>query len=79
VSLSCSYTPPGAFSGTDSFAYTLCAPAPNASLCDTATVTVSALGAGNTVQSIPVGPWWLIALAVALGATRSLRQVRRSP
>ncbi|MCT4541794.1 Ig-like domain-containing protein, partial [Pseudomonas aeruginosa] len=36
-----SYTPTGAFTGTDTFTYQLCLPAPGASVCDTATVTVT--------------------------------------
>ena len=35
------YSPDAGFMGTDSFTYTVCLPAPNASVCDTATVTIS--------------------------------------
>ena len=34
------YTPTSGFSGTDTFTYTVCMPAPNGSMCDTATETI---------------------------------------
>ena len=34
------YTPTTGFTGTDTFTYTVCMPAPNASMCDTATETI---------------------------------------
>jgi uncharacterized repeat protein (TIGR01451 family) len=35
------YTPASGYSGTDSFTYTVCSPAPNQTLCSTATVTIT--------------------------------------
>lgn len=73
VALTCRYTPLGTFTGTDRFDYTLCAPAPNATLCDTTTVTLN-IGAATPPRPIPLGPWWPLALAVALGAAGALRR-----
>ncbi|WP_226940746.1 Ig-like domain-containing protein, partial [Pseudomonas sp. K5] len=39
--VSISYTPTGAFVGTDSFTYQVCLPAPGGTVCDTATVSVT--------------------------------------
>ena len=36
----CTYTPNAGFSGVDSYTYTICLAAPNADICDTATVAV---------------------------------------
>jgi uncharacterized repeat protein (TIGR01451 family) len=38
---SISYTPTGPFTGTDTFTYQLCLPAPGATVCDTATVSIT--------------------------------------
>ncbi len=35
------YTPNGGFTGTDSFLYRVCLPAPNTAICDTATATIN--------------------------------------
>ncbi len=58
---SISYTPTGAFTGTDTFTYQLCLPAPGGSVCDTATVTVTvsatALAANNDdFTATPIAP-----------------------
>ena len=39
------YTPDTGYTGTDSFSYQVCLPSPNATLCDTATVNLTVLGA----------------------------------
>ncbi|AOA73837.1 Ig-like domain-containing protein [Stenotrophomonas rhizophila] len=58
---SISYTPTAGFTGADSFTYQVCLPAPNGSVCDTAsvslTVTASALVAqADDFSSAPVAP-----------------------
>ena len=45
----CTYQPPLGFVGTDTYSYTLCLPAPNGSVCDTAIVTVT-VGSGPTLS-----------------------------
>ncbi|NUO76880.1 MAG: tandem-95 repeat protein, partial [Lysobacter sp.] len=44
------YTPNANYSGPDSFSYRLCLPAPNGSVCDTATVSITV--GGNTVTAV---------------------------
>ncbi|MGN7837035.1 Ig-like domain-containing protein [Stenotrophomonas sp. 22385] len=56
-----SYTPTAGFTGPDSFTYQLCLPAPGASVCDTATVsiTVSATtltAAADDFTATPIAP-----------------------
>ncbi|WP_217537804.1 Ig-like domain-containing protein [Stenotrophomonas sp. GbtcB23] len=58
---SISYTPTAGFTGADSFTYQVCLPAPNGSVCDTAsvslTVTASALVAqADDFSGAPVAP-----------------------
>ena len=45
----CTYTPKTGFVGTDTYTYTLCLPAPNGSVCDTAIVVVT-VGNGPTLS-----------------------------
>ncbi|WP_312683142.1 Ig-like domain-containing protein [Stenotrophomonas chelatiphaga] len=44
------YTPTGGNTGADTFAYQVCLPAPNATVCDTATVSVQV--AANTIDAL---------------------------
>ncbi|WP_157510274.1 Ig-like domain-containing protein [Lysobacter sp. Root559] len=44
------YTPNANYSGPDSFNYSVCLPAPNGTVCDTATVTITV--GGNTVTAV---------------------------
>ncbi len=58
---SISYTPAGAFTGTDTFTYQLCLPAPGGSVCDSATVTVtvsatSLVAANDDFTATPIAP-----------------------
>ncbi|WP_172838044.1 Ig-like domain-containing protein [Stenotrophomonas sp. LM091] len=46
------YTPPVGTSGPVSFTYQVCLPAPNATLCSTATVTFNVGGAANVVLAV---------------------------
>ena len=52
---SCTYTPATGFVGTDTYVYTLCLPAPNQAVCDSAivTVTVSASDMGVQITGLP--------------------------
>ena len=54
------YTPTGAATGPDSFTYQVCLPAPNATACDTATVSVNVqanqIAAVNDVFAAPLQP-----------------------
>ncbi|WP_295521512.1 Ig-like domain-containing protein [uncultured Stenotrophomonas sp.] len=54
------YTPANASTGPDTFTYQLCLPAPNATVCDTATVTVSVaanqLAAADDLFATPLQP-----------------------
>ena len=57
------YTPNANYSGPDSFSYSVCLPAPNGTVCDTATVTITVGGnavtavddSASTPQNTPVG------------------------
>ncbi len=53
------YTPAPGFSGIDSFSYTLCLPAPNQTICDTATVSIAVRpdavnDSGSTAVNVPL-------------------------
>lgn len=56
------YTPGSSYTGTDSFQYRLCLPAPNSSQCDTATVTIT-----SNANVVPVASSVTIAGAPAIG------------
>ena len=58
------YTPNAGYSGTDTFTYSVCLPAPNAALCDSAVATITV-----GPQAIPV------AAAVSIAGTPSVGQL----
>lgn len=58
------YTPNAGYSGTDTFTYSVCLPAPNAALCDSAVATITV-----APQAIPV------AAAVSIAGTPSVGQL----
>ena len=56
-----SYTPTAGFTGTDTFTYQLCLPAPGGTVCDTATVTVnvsatSLVASNDDFSASPIAP-----------------------
>ncbi|AWH26813.1 Ig-like domain-containing protein [Stenotrophomonas sp. YAU14D1_LEIMI4_1] len=58
---SISYTPTAGFTGTDSFTYQVCLPAPGATVCDSATVTVTVSNTtlsalGDDFTAAPIAP-----------------------
>ena len=64
------FTPTTGFTGQGSFQYTLCLPAPNGTVCDTATVTVS-VGAAAPVSDLSVVKTLLTASPAAAGSVVS--------
>jgi uncharacterized repeat protein (TIGR01451 family) len=50
------YTPATGYTGTDSFTYSVCEPAPNQSLCSIATVTISVAPTGSGNSTITLLP-----------------------